>query len=108
MLVAAEHAPELAQTGRGAAPLGREKPLFRPAQPQQGRVDAGGADLAGFDRPDERLERRRLQLEIAAADQDAVTARADRLDRRRGYRDAGADRFHLEIIAQDDAIVAEL
>ena len=61
-----------------------------------------------LDRSHERFERRGLRLVVAAADQHAVTAGLDREDGRRRDRVLGGNRFHLEIVAEDDAVVLQL
>ena len=57
---------------------------------------------------DERLEGGGLRVVVAAADQHAVAAGGNRADRRVGHRVAPGNRLHLEVVAQDDALVAQL
>ena len=56
----------------------------------------------------QRLERRRLLIVVSAADQHAVAARLDGQHGGRRNRVLVGDRLHLEIVAQDDAVVAKL
>ena len=60
--------------------------------------------LLAFDSVDERLERRRLRGVVAAADQDAVAACANRENGRRRDGIGAGDGLHLEIVAQDHAL----
>ena len=63
--------------GRAATGDG-EEPLLRAPLPLERVLDAGERQPILFDRVDERLERGRLRVVIAAADQDAVAAGLDR------------------------------
>ena len=93
--------------GRGGN-LGGEKPLLGALLPPQRVVDPGNRDPILFDGMDERFEGGGLRIVVAAADQHAVAAGRDRADRRVGHRVAPGNRLHLEIVAQDDALVAQL
>ena len=97
-----------ASCGR-AATWAAEKPLLGALLPRAARRrPAASGSRSLFDGVDERLERGGLRVVVAAADQHAVAAGLDRQHRRGGHRVAAGDRLHLEIVAQDDALVAQL
>ena len=56
----------------------------------------------------QRLERGGLNVDIAAADQETVAAGGDRLDGGVRHRIRPGDGLHLQVVAQDDALVTEL
>ncbi len=91
MLVAAERAAAAPcpSSGRGASRRGEEA-LLGALLALQRVLDARERQALLFDRVDQRLERRRLRVVVAAADQDAVAAG---LDRQHGRRRAPRSRW---------------
>ena len=65
-------------------------------------------NVAALDGAHQRFERAALQVDVAAADQHAVAAGANRLDRRLRHGVLRAHRLHLEIVAQDHAVELQL
>ena len=105
-----------APAGEPAVPAGagpghrrrREEPLLRALLPLQRVLDAPVRQPAVLHGVDQRFERRRLLVVASAADQHAVAARFDGEHRGRRHRVLVGDGLHLEIVAQDDPVVAQL
>ena len=103
-------APAAAPCRRAAAAptVGREEPLLGAPLARERVLDARHAEALVFDRVDERLERRGLRVDVAPADQHAVAAGRDRQHGRLRHRVVAGDRLHLEVVAQDHALEAQL
>ena len=72
--------------GGRAQALAGEEPLPSPAAAAPARPRRVPRQGAGLDGLHQRLERRGLQVDVAAAHEHGVAARADRLDGRLGHR----------------------
>src|SRR5947209_8590766 len=103
MLLASENLPERLVLRRTRNHRRAEEPFLRALLPLERILDARERQTFGFYRADEGLERPRLRIVVRAADEDAVAARLDREDRRLGDGVGVGDRFHLEVVAEDDA-----
>ena len=106
MRVAAEHLPDstdfLRRDRRG------EEAFLCTSQPREGILETFVGNLLLFDGVNQRLQRLRLHLDVAAADQQLVAPGRNRADSRVGNRVRLRDRFHLEIVAEDDTLIAQL
>jgi hypothetical protein len=107
MFVGANQRVEPAEAKRHLRALARQEALLGPSLPHERLVDPRAADLAGLHRSDERLECCRLHGDVAAADEQSVAPGADGLHGSDRNRHAGADRLHLQIVAQNDARKSE-
>src|SRR5262245_36693331 len=108
MLVATEHLLErLATEGTRRHSRGK-KSLFGLLLASERVIHARHADAVGFDGAHQRLERRRLGVYIARANEDAVTTGLNREHSRFRYLIVVCKRFHLEIVAQNHTLVLQL
>ena len=85
-----------------------EETLLHPAVSGKALFDVREREALLFDRVDQRLERRELEVGIAAADEHAIAAGGDRLDARLRHRPPRRDRLHLHVVGEDDAVEVQL
>src|SRR2546430_9898414 len=86
----------------------RKEPLLRAAMPRQGVFHPLEGQPAVLRRMDQRFERGRLHLHVAAANQKPVASGCERLHARVRDGIARRDRLHLKIVAKDDAPESQL
>src|SRR6188508_1142400 len=103
VLVAAEKRPEGPAVER-ARPRRRQKPLLHPAMARQCILDPCQRDRAVLDRVDDGLQRLELGRLRVAAHQHGITAGGERADRGLRGGVTRADRFHPDVVGEDDSL----
>src|SRR5882757_6086249 len=105
MLFPTECLPKRLATERSGHDVRRQEALLRALMAPEGVFHSCEGEPFLLDGMNQRFKRCRLRINVTRADEDSVATGLDGENGRFGYRVVVRQRFHFEIVAQNDAIV---